>query len=241
MQVFASSEREVQGKCGAIRSEESAVGDDKSNQRASPRKAAAIDLSRHLVMAGDRRPVRGLAVDISRNGLGIVCFEDLPLQSDVILALKDKGISLKVMWCKADSVRQGIFHAGLGTNDLAISIPKLLGEEGLIPESSVVQKTPQEDRSRVIGLTFETLRDALATAHTSDSGAFRNGPLAKLASTFNAFPINHQGASFYVLLPKDLKPNEASKLLDAAAADRKIFILKSEGGTWRKIWPSKDA
>jgi hypothetical protein len=215
------------------------MSDEQKTKRASPRKRLILDLSKHLVVAEGRRPIRCLAVDVSRSGLGIVCFEALAPESEVILVLAEKGISLKVAWCKPDSVRQDVFHAGLGTSDLAVNIAKLLEAEGLLAtEAGGGPPSPQEG-SKPLAITFSSLCGALATAHTSDSGAFRTGQLSKLASAYNAYAINCHGASLYVLLPKDLKPIEASKLDDAAAAERRVIVLRSEGGKWRRVWPAE--
>ena len=219
------------------------MGEEKLNSRATQRSKLAIDLSEHLIASADRHPIRALAVDVSRNGLGIVCFEKLVSGSETILLLKEKGITMKVIWCKADSVRHEIYHVGLSTNDLAVNIGKLLEREGLAKrESKIGSDAGHAAPANAAPLeTFDPIRAALAIAHTPDPGAFRGGSLAELASVYHAYPINYRGKSLYVLLPKDLRPLVASKLEESEAIARKIMILRMEHGALKKIWPPKIA
>jgi len=219
------------------------MGEDKRNSRAAQRTKLAIDLEEHLIASADRHPIRALAVDVSRNGLGIVCFENLPVDSETILLLKEKGIAMKVVWCQADSVRQDIYHVGLSTNDLAVNVATLLERAGLAKRESQTSPSPSANQATPANapdlITFDPIRAALAIAHTPDPGALRGGSLAELANIYHAYPINYRGKSLYVLLPRDLRPLVASKLEESEAIARKIMILRMEHGILKKLWPPK--
>lgn len=91
-----------------------------------------IDLSELLFRAETREPLRCLGVDVSRVGLGIVGFAPLKEGEVILLVLNGKGITLDVIWVKADPVRPEVRHAGLKTRDVAHDLEKELGKAGLL-------------------------------------------------------------------------------------------------------------
>ena len=217
------------------------MSDSGKSQRKHPRQKLFCNLSEHLITADTRQLIRCLAIDVSRNGLGLVSFQALTPESEVILVLKERGVTLKVIWCKADSVRQGIFHIGLGTNDPSINIIGLLKDEGLMQENIIDAGTVPDSPSKVekaCEITFDLLRDAISKVHMADNGLFRAGNLASLARAYNAYPIKFNGISLFVLLPRDIRPSEASKLDEVTAAERKIVVLIQDGGNLTKVWPN---
>jgi hypothetical protein len=207
---------------------------DDKKKRVTTRQKMVVDLSKYLVKANERCSIRCIAVDISRNGMGIISFEALEVEIDTILVLKEKETSLKVKWCKPDSVRNGVFHIGLGSDDVSINIVKLLEKEGLLAAGMPNVSFTQDEVSPP--MTFVALRDLLATCRTTDPGILRMGRLAKLADRYNAFPIRYENTSVCVLLPKGLKPSDAAKLDDAAAMVNKIFVVKTQ--TLKIVWPA---
>jgi hypothetical protein len=210
---------------------------DDKKKRASTRQKMVVDLSKYLIKAKDRCPIRCIAVDISQNGMGLISFEALEVETDTVLVLKEKEISLKIKWCKPDSVRNGVFHIGLGSDDISINIVKLLEEEHLVTNGMPNVSFTQDEVSPP--MTFAALRDLLATCRTTDPGILRLGRLAKLADRYNAFPIRYENTSLCVLLPKGLKPIDAAKLDDEAAVINKIFVIKTQ--TLKIVWPCSPA
>jgi hypothetical protein len=198
------------------------------------RQKLVVDLSKYLVKGEGRHPIRCIAVDISRSGMGLISFETLEIDSDAILVLTENETSLKVKWCKPDSIRIGVFHIGLGSADFSIDIGKLLETEGLLANG--IPNVSYSQNALTPPMTFAALRDLLATCRTTDPGILRMGRLVKLADRYNAFPIRYENTSVYVLLPKGLKPSDAAKLDDAAAMVNKIFVVKTQ--TLKIVWPA---
>jgi hypothetical protein len=207
-------------------------------KRVTPRQKMVVDLSKHLVQAENRLSIRCIAVDISVNGMGLISFEALAIDIDAILILEEREISLKVKWCKPDSVRSGVFHIGLGTDDSSINLVNYLEKSGLIKNGA--EEAPKKitlPLDEVIqSTTFVALRDSLATCRTTDPAILRMGRLIKLADIYNAFPIRFENSSLCVLLPKGLKPSDAAKLDDAGAVGKKIFVINSK--SLQIIWPA---
>ena len=206
-------------------------------KRLTPRQKMVIDLSKNLAHAENQLPIRCIAVDISPSGMGLISFEPLAADSNVILILKDQVISLKLKWCKPDSVRSGVFHIGLGTADLSINLVSLLEKSGLIQNGieDAVKNIAPIQKEEIQPTTFAALRESLSTCRTTDPSVLRMGRLIKLADIYNAYPIRFENSSFCVLLPKGIKPSEAAKLDDAGAVERKIFVINSK--SLQIIWP----
>lgn len=217
------------------------MNDENKNIRAEPRRKLVINLSGHLVQSLGRQPIRCMAVDICRSGIGLVSFDELSVGSEVILLLREKGIVLKVRWCKPDSVRKGVYHIGLGTDDLSINLVKVLKDDGLLKDA--VGDSTEKSKDVASGpITFSTLGSLLATAGTTDPSVFHRGGLGSLANSYNAYPLNYEGTSYFVLLPKGLKPADAVTLDDDQAAEKKIFVVFSGRGgfgSFNVIWPKK--
>ncbi len=173
-------------------------------------------------------------MDISRSGIGLVSFVELAVDAEVILVLKERGITLKVKWCKLDSVRKGVFHVGLETHNISINLLSLLEAEGLTPP--VVANTTQP-KIDIKASEFAEYRTLLVTARTQENNILRQGKLAPLGDAYNAYPVNSRGKSRYVLIPKGMKPIEVSKFSDSEAESKKIFVIAVEQGQLTVIFP----
>lgn len=212
------------------------------NRRSDDRSKLYCDLSKHLVTPGDRAPIRCLAVNVARNGLGIVSYTALAVDSAALFILQNKNVMLKVIWCKPDAAREGVFHVGLKCTDVNVDLTKLMEQAGLVTAGSLTKDTAQQQLSvNVKAITFDVLREAIGNVHTPDQVVLRSTQFAKIAAYYDAYPINHQGVSLFVVLPKATEPAAASKLTSAEAADLNIFILRFERGLLRKVWPAAAA
>ncbi len=90
------------------------------------------DLSKHIFAGKERTLIKCLGTDVSKEGLGIVCFEPLVPGSEVVLVVNKKDIKLNVAWSKPDPVRDSVFHAGLKTNDSGCNLLDELQAAGLL-------------------------------------------------------------------------------------------------------------
>lgn len=106
--------------------------DSFKGQRQTSRAPLQIDLSDFLFRVDDREPIRCLGVDLSRNGLGVVGFTALEPKTEVLLVVNGKGITLEVVWVKADAVRPEVQHVGFKTKDIAHDLEKELQKAGLL-------------------------------------------------------------------------------------------------------------
>lgn len=214
------------------------MDDAKSGQRKDPRSAALADLSGHLVRSIGRHPVRCIVVNVSRNGLGIVCFDELPQGTELILLLRERGIPLKVEWAKADTVRNGVFHVGMSTNDPGVNLVKMMTDDGILKQKPATSSDQRPSGTRDVD--FLALRDSLVTAHTTDQSVLQRGGLERLAQTYQAYPIKFQNKSYYVLLPRDIKPAAVADFDNERAAQKQIFIVLASSGAFGKfqfVWP----
>jgi len=110
------------------------MGNNPKDIRRSPRHKLEVDLTSYLFKAEDRSPIRCVGTDVSKEGLGLVSFDELILDSKVIFRLKDIGIILKVVWSRNDSVRDGIHHVGLMTTNPKYDLVKICKEIGMLKE-----------------------------------------------------------------------------------------------------------
>jgi hypothetical protein len=100
--------------------------------RKTQRQPLQIDLSACLFTAADRQAVRCLGVDTSPDGIGIVGFQEFSEGTALVLVLNGAEISLEVAWCRADSVRKGVYHLGLRKKQPNCNVEEELRKAGLL-------------------------------------------------------------------------------------------------------------
>jgi hypothetical protein len=168
---------------------------------------------------------------VSRNGIGIVAFESLAIETKVLLVTKEKGVPVEVVWCRQDTVRTNIYHIGVVCKDVAHNLIKILETEGLLKADRPSNAAAADEK-----FDLEALRPGMAILHTYDQSIFRHINAEKLAKQYRAYPISHAGRSLAIMLPLDLKPADAAKLSDEEAAQR-LLVIRIESGQGIKIWP----
>ena len=100
---------------------------DKKSSRRYERLDYRWDLSPYLAFE-NKRPIPALGVDISKNGIGVIVFEEIVESTFVLLKIPNNHITLKVIWCKKDNIRENLFHVGLEVDDQNVDLIELLKE-----------------------------------------------------------------------------------------------------------------
>lgn len=71
-------------------------------------------------------------VDVSSNGLGILCSQHLETNTILILILKDSSIYFKVIWRQPDYGKKSMFRYGLQNLNNKINIEEVFRETGCL-------------------------------------------------------------------------------------------------------------
>jgi hypothetical protein len=95
-----------------------------TNKRRFPRRAIKVDLTQALATENSDEPIRCLAVDLSRRGLGVVGFAPFMRGTSLRLNLREKSIVLEIIWTCEDPLRSGIYRAGFAPRDPTVDLVK---------------------------------------------------------------------------------------------------------------------
>jgi len=71
-----------------------------------------------------------------------------------------------------------------------------------------------------------------------DEQILRGGGLDKISKAYDAFPQTQDGIKLCLLLPKGLPPADALRLDVGQLAARRVIVLREQGSTWSKMWPT---
>lgn len=189
------------------------------------------DLSCYLfVDEQERRPLKALGIDVSGDGLGIVCFEELSAKTKIVLILNEKKIPLNVVWCKPDPVRTGIFHLGLVVTQPHHNLLDLFVEAQLLDANA-----PSAEQN-LLNIDIEIIRNWLTTIQIVDALSLSDLGFGHLAATHRAFPIICSHATILIVAPKNISVIDLMSL-DEVTASKKIVVFRQVGKRWVKTWP----
>jgi hypothetical protein len=89
-------------------------------------------------------------------------------------------------------------------------------------------------------MKLDVLQTFLTRLHFPDNDMLKRNGLGKLASTFQAYPVNDGGRQLCVLLPKGMSPQMAAKMAGQQICER-VIVLEQAASKWNKVFPSLEA